>query len=141
MDYKTYFQQKNIKPSKEEGASNLSHLIAEARLYAGITQAQLAERMGIKQPTVARAESGKQELTIKFLERVAEAVDTNLEYPKFGFMVEREKTIDQSSNVFATITEPLITKRVAGRNYRIETHGIGRNSFYDQEIRSVKVLA
>ena len=47
--------------------------LREARLNAGLTQAQLAERTGIHRPIVARIEGGRHEATLTTIERIATA--------------------------------------------------------------------
>jgi ribosome-binding protein aMBF1 (putative translation factor) len=47
--------------------------IVKARTDAGLTQAELAARMGTKQSFIARLESGRDLPTLKTLNRVAEA--------------------------------------------------------------------
>jgi transcriptional regulator with XRE-family HTH domain len=44
-------------------------LIREARLAEGLTQAQLARRLGITQPSVARLEAAGDEVTVATLQR------------------------------------------------------------------------
>ncbi|MGI5283957.1 helix-turn-helix domain-containing protein [Nonomuraea polychroma] len=44
----------------------------------GLTQAELAERAGLKQPAVARFEAGGTMPTIPMLERLAEALEVRL---------------------------------------------------------------
>jgi transcriptional regulator with XRE-family HTH domain len=45
----------------------------------GMTQAELAEMVGTKQPSIARTENGKTEPRISFLRRLAEALGARLE--------------------------------------------------------------
>jgi transcriptional regulator with XRE-family HTH domain len=73
---------------------DLGHLVSEARLYAGWTQKQLAEKMGTQQPGVARVEGGSVLPGHDFLKRMALAIDAPLMAPKFKFMehVEHEGT-------------------------------------------------
>ena len=52
--------------------------IIEQRLKKGLTQAQLARRLGTKQSAIARLESGRYNPTISFLSNVAEALDSEL---------------------------------------------------------------
>ena len=52
--------------------------IIEARVARGMTQGELAKRCGIKQSNISRLESGKANPTIGFLEKIAEAMDTEL---------------------------------------------------------------
>ena len=51
----------------------LARKLIEARVRAGLTQEEVAERMGTSQPTVARLESGHKP-SLKTLERYAKAV-------------------------------------------------------------------
>jgi transcriptional regulator with XRE-family HTH domain len=53
--------------------------IARLRILRGLTQEQLAERVGTKQPSIARLESGKGEPKLSFLRRVAEALSARIE--------------------------------------------------------------
>jgi predicted transcriptional regulator len=50
----------------------------EARDEAGLTQADVAERMGTTQPVVARLESGRQAPSLATLKRYAKAVGKSL---------------------------------------------------------------
>lgn len=45
----------------------------DARSKAGLTQAQVAERMGVKQPVVAKIEGGKSNVSFDTLKRYAHA--------------------------------------------------------------------
>lgn len=58
-----------LKPEYE-----LALALIKARIKAGLTQAQLAERMGTTQSVIARIESGEATPNLKTLERYAEAV-------------------------------------------------------------------
>jgi ribosome-binding protein aMBF1 (putative translation factor) len=62
----------------EEEFSLIGALI-EVRSRAGLTQAQLAERMKTTQAVVARLESGKFKPSTRTLERVAHATGTKLQ--------------------------------------------------------------
>jgi DNA-binding XRE family transcriptional regulator len=57
----------------------LGYKIHELREKLGLTQAELARRMGTKQQAIARLERGDYEgFTLKTLERIAEATKTEL---------------------------------------------------------------
>ena len=60
-------------------ASEPAYQVARLRIMRGLTQQQLAELVGTKQPSIARLESGKSEPTISFLRRVVEALGGRLE--------------------------------------------------------------
>jgi len=55
----------------------LARSLIEARLAAGLTQEELASRMGTSQPVVARLEGGHKP-SLKTLERYAEATGAKL---------------------------------------------------------------
>jgi len=56
----------------------LARAVIAARVTAGLTQAQLAERMETTQPVVARLESGRTRPSTQTLERLATATGTRL---------------------------------------------------------------
>ena len=57
----------------------LIRALVGARARAGLSQAELAERMGTTQSVVARLESGKQAPSWKTIQRLAEATGTRPE--------------------------------------------------------------
>lgn len=48
--------------------------LLDARVNEGLTQKQLAEKLGTKQSAIARLESGRANPSIRFLKRVADAL-------------------------------------------------------------------
>jgi ribosome-binding protein aMBF1 (putative translation factor) len=52
--------------------------ILEARMRKGMTQAQIAKKMGTTQSSIARVEAGNSHPTIPFLQRLADATGTRL---------------------------------------------------------------
>ena len=53
--------------------------VIRLRMARGLTQAQLAERVGTTQSSIARLESGGREPSLSFLRRVVKALDGQLE--------------------------------------------------------------
>ena len=53
--------------------------IARLRIQHGLTQAQLAELVGTRQPSIARLESGERKPSLSFLQRVAKVLDARIE--------------------------------------------------------------
>lgn len=53
--------------------------IIRARANEGITQADLAKKIGTKQSVISRLESGNANPSIAFLKKLAAALNTNLE--------------------------------------------------------------
>jgi ribosome-binding protein aMBF1 (putative translation factor) len=56
----------------------LISLMIKKRLKAGLTQRDLALKIGTKQPVISRLEQGTFNPTVKFLNRVAKALDGKL---------------------------------------------------------------
>jgi transcriptional regulator with XRE-family HTH domain len=56
----------------------LASAIIDARNGAGLTQEELARRMGTTQPVVARLESGRGHPSMRTLERLAQATGSRL---------------------------------------------------------------
>ena len=75
MDFKEYSKKRGIKDTKTDIAFYLGCLILECRLYAGITQTELARRIGTRQPSIARAECGEVEPKISFILKIAKACE------------------------------------------------------------------
>lgn len=55
--------------------THASELIRRARLDAGLTQAELARRSGLRQPSLAQMESGKRNVSDEMLQRVLRSAD------------------------------------------------------------------
>ena len=78
-------RRKNVKDAYEslEPEFSLIHEILKARQNAGLSQAEIAERMGTKAPAVTRLESyfssGKHSTSIATLKKYADALDCHLE--------------------------------------------------------------
>lgn len=57
----------------------LGYQVALPRLLRGMTQAELADKVGTRQPSIARLENGIVMPSRSFLERIAEALDARVE--------------------------------------------------------------
>lgn len=53
--------------------------IARLRIQRGLTQQQLAEIVGTRQPSIARLENGTSVPSLSFLDRIAKALDARIE--------------------------------------------------------------
>lgn len=63
-------------------------VVEHARTIKCMTQAEFAARIGSTQAVIARIESGSKIPSLLFLKRIADAFDTHIIPPKFGFMEE-----------------------------------------------------
>jgi DNA-binding XRE family transcriptional regulator len=53
--------------------------VARLRLLRGLTQAQLAEMVGTRQPSIARLENGSSKPSLTFLNKIAAALNAKIE--------------------------------------------------------------
>jgi DNA-binding XRE family transcriptional regulator len=53
--------------------------VARLRIQRGLTQKQLAEKVGTRQPSIARLENGTSVPSLSFLNRIAKALDARIE--------------------------------------------------------------
>jgi predicted transcriptional regulator len=65
---------KALEPSFE-----FAKMIIKKRIEKGLTQAELAKKLGTTQSAIARLESGEYNPSLKFLSRVADAFESELE--------------------------------------------------------------
>ncbi len=56
-----------------------AYQVARLRIIRGLTQQELAEKVGTKQSSIARLENGKRPPSLSFLRRVVKALDADLE--------------------------------------------------------------
>lgn len=61
-----------------EGQLAVASAVIDVRKRAGLTQGELAKKMGTTQPVIARLESGRVRPSIRTLERLAEATGSRL---------------------------------------------------------------
>ena len=61
-----------------EPYESLARMIVARRIQCGLTQGQLADRMGTSVPAISRLESGQHLPSLATLERVARAFDERL---------------------------------------------------------------
>lgn len=56
----------------------IAQAVIEKRLEKGMTQSELAKKVGTRQSSISRLESGHYNPTLQFLEKVAKALQLNL---------------------------------------------------------------
>ena len=110
MNFKSYFKNNPVNLSdKERLAIKVGGLITAARFHSNFSQADLAEKINTKQPSIARAEKGEVIASLEFLSKIAKAVNTELVL-YFGFMKNTTKDeihfmeIKSSQNYQNTVT-------------------------------------
>ncbi len=109
MDFKTFKQKlfenpdfREVYEDKSDLSFEISEMVEEARVKAGLTQAKLAEIMGTQQSSIARIESGTTLPSMSFLQKVAEALGTYLISPKFASL----ETAETETQIFTTWIDP-----------------------------------
>ena len=78
--HKKWLKEPNYKKAYDalEEEFVLAGAVMDVRNRAGLTQEELARRMGTTQPVVARLESGRSRPSMRTLERLAEATGSRL---------------------------------------------------------------
>lgn len=69
---------------REMESNRVGNLLAGARLKAGLTQTQLAERVGIRQNMVSDYERGRRTYSDAMARRLAEALEVREEHLRYG---------------------------------------------------------
>lgn len=69
---------------KEMQKNRIGNLLAGARLKAGLTQAQLAKRLGIRQNMVSDYERGRRTYSDAMTKRLSRALKVKEEYLRYG---------------------------------------------------------
>jgi transcriptional regulator with XRE-family HTH domain len=97
VDYEKWREQQVQDPQFVEELEKLEpgYQVARLRIKLGLTQAQLAEMVGTKQPSIARLESGASSPSLSFLEKVAQALGAEMKVnlvPKSPVHALREKS-------------------------------------------------
>jgi len=64
---------------KEMQSNRIGNLLAGARLKAGLTQAQVAKKLGVRQNMVSDYERGKRRLSPSMANRLAKALKINVD--------------------------------------------------------------
>lgn len=77
---------------KKDLAFQIGIHLEEARLRKGMTQEQLAQKLGSKQGNISRIEGGGSLPSLSTLKKIAEAFGTYLIPPRFAFMGEAQQT-------------------------------------------------
>jgi DNA-binding XRE family transcriptional regulator len=72
-------------------AYEIGQMISEGRIAAKMTQSMLAQLVGTKQPSIARLEKGSYLPSLSFLQKIAEAFNTELLPPRLGMLEEKKK--------------------------------------------------
>jgi len=81
LSFNDWQAQQNQDPAfiAESRGLELGYQIARLRLLRGMPQAELADIVGTQQPSIARLENGSSMPSLSFLERIAEALDAEVE--------------------------------------------------------------
>jgi transcriptional regulator with XRE-family HTH domain len=89
MNYKDFHNQQMLKNPKYRKAYEvddfefeMSLLVGEIILASNLTRTEIAKRMGTKQPSISRAESGKIEPSWSYVRKLAKAAKVNLIMPQ-----------------------------------------------------------
>ncbi len=114
MNFKQYIDKNQIDLSKEDLSFELGNFITNARLYAGISQAELAKKMGTKQPSIARAENGTVTPSIDFLKRVTDSVGLTFVLPKIAEVERKNEHYNSHLIIYSANldTQPITVRNI-----------------------------
>ncbi len=76
--------------------------VARLRIKLGLTQSQLAEMVGTKQPSIARLENGEGSPSLSFLKKVAEALGAEVKVRLIPKNIARAFREPSGSNDYKT---------------------------------------
>lgn len=85
LDFEVFLKESLKDPKLKEAYDKLEpefaaiQAIIDARVKRGMTQKELAEKMGTTQSAISRLEGGSVSPTIDFLSKLADATDTRLD--------------------------------------------------------------
>ena len=82
-----------------------AYQVARLRILRGLTQGQLAKRIGTHQPSIARLESGKKDPDIPFLRQIAKALNARVEIRLIPLEQNQQKARAKSQQRRAPISE------------------------------------
>lgn len=105
--YETWKMEQLEDPQFREELERLeiAYQVARLRVLRGFTQEELARRIGTKQSSISRLESGSREPTTAFLRRIARALDARLEIALVpNDAAGAEHLVEPEQNTAETIT-------------------------------------
>ena len=85
LDFDEFLEESLRNPEIKAEYDNLQpefaviHAVIEARMRKGVTQEELAEKIGTKQSVISRLESGRANPSMNFLKKLAHALNSHLE--------------------------------------------------------------
>lgn len=78
----------------------IGKMITDARILTRTTQESLAKKIGTKQPSIARIESGNSLPSLSFLEKIAQALGTELLPPRFEILETLDAVATENATFF-----------------------------------------
>jgi len=100
--------------SKSDLASKIGMMVTELRIINELTQAELAEKVGTKQSSIARLENGNSLPSLNFLYKIARATNTYLIPPEFNSIKNYNSMADFTS---MTYNQNLENNYTSKKNY------------------------
>lgn len=75
-----------VEYTNEDLSYQIGYMLKKARLVKGLTQKELAIKVGTKQESIARSEKGTYLPSLSFLKKIADAFNSKLIIPMFDFL-------------------------------------------------------
>ncbi len=89
---------------KKDIAFEISEMIIDLRIKFGLTQLELARKVGTHQSSIARLERGSYLPSLSFLLKIARALNIDLISPQFSILVKENNTYNVYNRVLARPT-------------------------------------
>lgn len=105
-------------------AYEIGKMVIDARIARHMTQKELAAAVGTRQPSIARLESGNSAPSLSFLQKIAQALETELLPPRFAFLEASytyRSTVDVRFSVDATPVVRASRPRLEGAGHTLPT--------------------
>lgn len=105
---KKYVESLKVKDNdKDDIALELGLMVAEARIRLGLTQQELARKIGTKQPSIARVENGSSLVSNSLLIKISKAMGVKFILPRFDFASKFSIGAQTTENVFTKVPASL----------------------------------
>ncbi len=79
--------------TREQLQVEIGLVVKKARIQCGITQVELAKRIGSNQPVLARIESGRALPSLDYMLNIAQELGAHLNVPYFDFWQSASSTV------------------------------------------------
>jgi transcriptional regulator with XRE-family HTH domain len=93
------------------GDNDVGRRVRVARISAGLTRTELAKRLGVSFNTIERSETGRREISLDELVRIAEVCSVPEPFMRYGWAaLSDERRFDQLTQAIERIGEAIVER-------------------------------